>query len=125
MATNEQIEHYLMELDFPYEEKGEGTWVVNDHLDRIDNIVICHTPPVLFFRVKVMDLPQNVSVAFLKHLLRLNAELLHGRYALEDDSVIIMEALESEHLDRNEFLATFDALTLAITSHYEQLKAYL
>ncbi|RME49057.1 MAG: hypothetical protein D6795_12140, partial [Deltaproteobacteria bacterium] len=88
MATNEQIEHYLMELDFPYEEKGEGTWVVNDHLDRIDNIVICHTPPVLFFRVKVMDLPQNVSVAFLKHLLRLNAELLHGRYALEDDSVI-------------------------------------
>jgi hypothetical protein len=58
-------------------------------------------------------------------LLELNAtQMIHGAYGLEDDSVVLIDTLQSKNLDYNEFQATVEALSLAITQDYEKLKAF-
>ena len=47
--------------------------------------------------------------------------LVHGAYGLEDDEVILVDALELQDLDYSEFLASLESLSLAVTSHAEQL----
>ena len=72
-----------------------------------------------------MDMPQKNREAFFRLLLELNAsEMIHGAYGIEDDIVALIDTLQSEHLDLNEFQATVDALLLAITQDYQKLKAF-
>ena len=50
-----------------------------------------------------------------RRLLELNAtDLLHGSYGIEQDAVILTEALELSHLDYEEFLAAYEGMTLAL-----------
>ena len=121
---DDRIERYLMELDLPFEKTGETTWVVNDEIDNIDNIVIYNSPPIVIFSVKLMRVPATNKEDFYLALLELNAELVHGKYSIEGDFVTISDSLESENLDLNEFKATFYSMTMAITGHYDALKKY-
>jgi hypothetical protein len=50
--------------------------------------------------------------------------MIHGAYGIEDDVVALIDTLQSEHLDLDEFRATPDALLLAIAQDYPQLKAF-
>lgn len=121
------IEGYLVRGGTPYEAIGEGMWIVNDELDQLDNIVITLSVPVVLFRVKLMELPKDAaeSAALCRMLLELNASsMIAGAYALEGDAVVAVETLQSENLDFNEFQAAIDGLTMAITEHYEALRAY-
>ncbi|MEM1350187.1 MAG: hypothetical protein AAGI01_16630, partial [Myxococcota bacterium] len=56
MTTNDQIEEYLINTELPFEQVQEGMWLIHDENDYIDNIVVLHTPPVITFRVKLMEL---------------------------------------------------------------------
>jgi hypothetical protein len=72
-----------------------------------------------------MDVPQHNREAFFRLLLELNAsELIHGAYGLEDNNVVLIDTLQSEHLDLNELQATLDALLLAINQDYQKLKTF-
>ena len=45
-------------------------------------------------------------------LLELNAtDLVHGSYGIEDESIVMTEALELSHLDYEEFLAAYESIT--------------
>ena len=127
MANKEDVEAYLLEMGNPYEELGEGIWMIHDEYDNLDNIVVYFDPPLITFRVKLMNVPksdENRSKLF-EHLLRLNAtEMVHGAYGIDGESVIIIDTLQSENLDNNEFQASIDALIFALSTHYEELKAY-
>lgn len=126
MRTNQEIESLLYELPYPFEPVGEGLWVLHDEADHISNIVLHHQPPLLTVRVKVMSLPKEKREEFYEQLLRLNAgDLVHGAYGIDDDSVVIMDTIQSTHLDRNEIQASIDSVVWALTSHYDGLASYL
>jgi hypothetical protein len=109
------------------EEVQEGMWVAHPGEDGGAAIVIDYSPPVLVFRLKVMDLPPDDQrcAGLFRTLLQLNAsDLVHGAYGLEEDDVILTEALELENLDTNEFQAVVDSFQLALASHLDRLAPY-
>src|SRR3970040_553080 len=84
MRTVEDLEHYLIRLGMPYEEIGAGTWVIHDEFDQIDTIVVRWAPPMVVFRVKLMDVDggKNNPELFRK-LLELNAsDMVAGAFGI-------------------------------------------
>jgi hypothetical protein len=126
MATNETIENYFEETGLTWESIADHTWMIHDEYDTIDNIVVYLNDPVVYFRVKLMDIPKNCNRQQLfETLLKLNtADMLHGAYGLEGDSVVATDTLQADNLDLNEFQASIDSLSLCITSHYKQLAQF-
>jgi hypothetical protein len=122
MKTNEDLESYFIDLDIPFEPLGEGLWMARNGAA---SIVIAHTPPVVVFRVKMFEVPSKNREALYRKLLELNAEeMIHGAYAIEDDSIVLVDALQAENLDINEFQATVDSLALAVHNHHEVLAQF-
>jgi len=124
MKTAADVQAYLMKMELPYEEPRENTWMVSG-LDGLDSLVITLAGPVLVFRVKVMEIPTHKREELFRTLLELNAtEMMHGAYGIEGESVVIMDALQSENLEYNEFAATVDDITLAVASHHGRLAKF-
>ncbi len=127
MDSPDLIDGYLMRSGLAYESVGEGIWVIHDDVDHIDNIFVTWSPPIVVFRVKLMNAPTTAKARadLFETLLRLNAtEMVAGAYGLEDDSVIATETLQAENLDFNEFQAGIDGLSMAIVEHYDELKKF-
>jgi hypothetical protein len=122
----DRIEEFLIKTEFPFEQVDEGFWLIHDEFDQIDNIVILHSPPVVTFRVKLLEVPDledDVRLRLYSKLLELNAEsMVAGAYGLEDDSVVIVDTLQAKNIDFNEFRASIDSIALAIREHYHPLK---
>lgn len=130
MVTKEEIEGYLDRLGVDgatHTEVEPGLWVVKPGGAQDFDVVVHYSPPVVLLRVKVMSLPkQKGAVATLsRRLLEMNAsDLLHGSYGIQGDSVVLTEALELEHLDFEEFLASYESMTLALASHMRELGSF-
>ena len=126
LETPDIIEDYLIKSEFPFEKVDEGFWLIHDEFDQIDNIVIYHSPPVVTFRVKLLEVPDledAVRTKLYSKLLELNAtSMVAGAYGLEDDSVVVVDTLQAENLDFNEFQASIDSMALAIREHYHPLR---
>jgi hypothetical protein len=127
MITNDQIEAYLIETELPFERVKDGFWLIHDNSDAIDNIVVVHTPPMITFRVKLMEVPEKVNREELfARLLQLNAtSMVAGAYGLEDEAVVIVDSLQSENMDYNEFQSSIDAIAFAVRDHYTELSELL
>ena len=120
--TRQRIESFLRTLGLSFEELDSDTWVINDEERGVENLIVVHEDPVIIFRLKVTDLPAGDHCALYAELLRLNGtDLLHGAYALEGDSVVLINTLLSETIDIEEFQATLDAISLSVAEHYERL----
>ena len=130
MVTKEDIEGFLDRISAEgasYREVEPGLWIVKPGGELDFPLVVNYTPPVLLMRVKVMSLPKDESdlATLSRRLLELNAsDLVHGSYGIEEDSVVITEALELAHLDYEEFLAAFESITVALASHLRELGSY-
>jgi hypothetical protein len=130
MVTREEIEGFLERLTAEgagYSEIEEGLWVVKPAGALGIEVVVNYSPPVVVFRVKVMDVRKGdpASAELYRRLLELNAsELVHGSYGIEGDAVVLTEALELSHLDYTEFQAAYEGMTLALASHLRELSAF-
>ena len=130
MVTKEDIESFLDRLSAEgaeHSEVDDGIWVVKPGGAIDADVVVSYAPPVVVLRVKVMDLPADESAAatLSRRLLELNAtDLVHGSYGIEQDSVVLTEALELSHLDFEEFLAAYEGMTLSLTSHLRELVTF-
>ena len=130
MVNKEDVERFLDRLSADgatYSELEPGLWIVKPSGELDFSVVVHFSPPVVVLRVKVMTLPTDTtSLATLsRRLLELNAtELVHGSYGIEDDSIVMTEALELAHLDYEEFLAAFESITVALASHLRELGSY-
>lgn len=125
MKTNEDIERYLLNMGRDYTSPQPGMWIIHDEFENVDNIIVVSDHPVITFRVKLMDVPQGEARHTLfERLLSLNAEMLTGAYGVADGAVVIVDTLQSENLDQNEFAAAIDGLALAISLHYPALKEF-
>jgi hypothetical protein len=121
MATREDIEHYLIQIEHPHETIKENMWIVRDAA----NIVITYAPPLVVFRTKLMEVPQQDREAFFRLILELNAtQMTHGAYGIENNSIVLIDTLEVENLDFNEFQATLDSFSLVIAQDYQKLKPF-
>jgi len=123
MRTNQDIENFMIRMDLKFEQLSEGTWVIHDAQDHIDNIVVRHDPPIVLCRVKLLDLPRGGDhSALFRTLLELNAsEMISGAYGLEGDAVVATDTLQSENLDYNEFQSAIDGLMLCIQDHFHRI----
>jgi hypothetical protein len=127
--THEDIERFIISSELTAEEVAPGTWIIQDSTWGGAQIVVQHTDPLVVFRCKLFELP-NMSAdgqaELFRTMLSLNAtDMVQGAYALEDTSVVVVEVLQAENLDQNEFMAAIDSLTLAIVEHHDQLVALL
>jgi hypothetical protein len=130
MVTREEIEGFLDRLSgegASYTEIEPGLWVLKPSGELDFDVVVHYSPPVVVFRVKVIDLPKNreALATLSQRLLELNAsDLVHGSYGIEQDAVVLTEALELSHLDFEEFLASYESMMLALASHLREIGSY-
>lgn len=120
----EKIEGYMFHLSLTFDAVDEHTWIIRDPERGVDNVVVYAEDSLVTVRVRVMDVPQPVPDRLYEDLLRLNLEMVHGAYALEDEHIVLLDTLEFETMDLEEFQASVDSIGLALAQHYEQLKAY-
>jgi hypothetical protein len=130
MLTRDDIEGFLDRLTAEgesYEEVEQGLWVVRPGGNLELDVVVNYSPPVVLLRVKVMSIPADDGKCanLNRRLLELNAnDLVHGAYGITQDSIVLTEALELEHLDYEEFLAAYESMTLALASHIREFASY-
>ena len=130
MLTKDDIESFLMRLGATgasFSEVEPGFWIVRPSEESDLSIAVNYTPPVVLLRIDVMTLPTNgqQSATLTRRLLELNAsDLLHGSYGIQDDRIVLTEALELSALDYEEFLASYESMTLALASHLRELGSY-
>ena len=127
--TNEDIERYIMASGINADEAAPSTWILHDESWGGAQVVVQHTDPLVIFRCKLFDVPELSTVqeaALFRKMLQLNAtDMVQGAYALEDSAVVVVEVLQAENLDENEFMAAVDSLTLAIVEHHDVLAALI
>lgn len=125
MDVKNKIEGYMIKLSLTYQEVAENTWVIKDDEKGLENVLVIAEEPLVIIRVKVMETPKNNREEFFEKLLTLNAEdLIHGAYALEGKNVLIIDSLEGETMDLEEFQASLDAIGMALSQHYSILSGY-
>jgi hypothetical protein len=130
MVTREDIEGFLDRLAADganHTEMQPGMWLVRPGGELDADVVVHYSPPVLLLRMKVMDIPRDerTLATLSRRLLQLNAsELVHGSYGIEGDAIVLTEALELAHLDYEEFLASYESMTLALASHLRELAPF-
>ena len=130
MLTKEDIESFLVRLGATgasFNEVQPGFWIVRPSAESELSIAVNFSPPVLLMRVNVMSLPNDATqtATLTRRLLELNAsDLLHGSYGILDNQIVLTEALELSALDYEEFLATYESMTLALASHLREIGSF-
>ena len=130
MLAKEDIETFLNRLSASgatYTEVEPGFWIVKPSPESDLSLAVNYSPPVVLLRVDVMELPKDPEqqATLTKRLLELNAsDLLHGSYGIQEDHIVLTEALELSALDFEEFLASYESMTLALASHLRELGSY-
>jgi hypothetical protein len=123
--TDNKIEQYLIDLMLTYREVEKDLWYLDDEEHSLQGVAIMRSDPVVIFRAVVMDAPKEKRLELFTKLLELNAsDILHGAYALEQDKIVLIDTLEYNTMDYEEFRATLDAFSLALTQHYSILSSY-
>ena len=121
-----KIEQYLIELKYSYREVKPNLWLLHDTEHDLEGIAVMYADPLVIIEVQVMDAPKSRREEFYAKLLELNAgDMIRGSYGLQGEKVVLNATLEFETLDFEEFRATLDAISLALTQHYQILSVYM
>ncbi len=121
MRTVHDVERYLVEVALPFQDHGDGMFVVEDEPSGLRHLAIKVEPPLVVFRLRVGALPPPGAPdreALFENLLRLNGSgLLHAAFCVADDGIFLAAALPLDNLDHNEFQAVIDDIGMAISQH--------
>ncbi len=124
MISREDFESFMIRMELDYEEIGENLWIIDPEVSGRSSIVVSFSPPLVVLRSAVEQAPADDAekLKLFSRLLEMNAsELVHGSYGLEDGEIVLSDALELENLDFSEFQASVESLSLALTSHIDNL----
>ena len=130
MVTKEDIEGFLNRLDsggVSHSEVEPGIWVMKPGGALDFDVIVHFSPPVVVISVKVMAVPadKQLEATLNRRLLELNAsDLVHGAYGIEEDNIVMAEALELSHLDFEEFQSAYESITVALASHLREIGTY-
>lgn len=111
-----------MEVTIVSEDPGEELVVVDDEDNGIKNLVVDCEDPILVLEQVILKVPQP-SEALFASLLKMNRELVHGAFALDETGAVVLfrDTLQLENLDRNELEASIHALSLALAEFSAEL----
>ena len=123
-SVKEKLESFFINLQLIYEEVGENMWLISDDENNVGYVVVYAEEELVTLRAKVMEIPSENRESYFEELLRLNAEMVHGAYAIEEDSVILIDSLVAPTMDLEEFQASLDSTGLALAQHYPRLAKY-
>jgi hypothetical protein len=125
MRTAEDIESYLIRMGQPYDDLGDGLYLVHDEARHVGDVAIKIAGPIVVFRAKVMDVPPTRREELFRLLLDMNAkEMVHGAYGIDDDAIVMTDTLPLENLDFTEVQAVLDDFSIAVTNHYPRLRTF-
>ncbi|MBU0926654.1 MAG: YbjN domain-containing protein [Spirochaetes bacterium] len=120
-----KIESYLMDLDISYEEVSPTAFFIDDQAKGLPGITITLDDPIVVVRARVMPAPRDKREELFATLLRLNGtDMVHGAYGLDADDVVLIDTLEYETMDKQEFEAALDSIGLALSRHYGVLGSF-
>lgn len=122
--VKEKLESFFINLQLSYEEVSENMWLISDDESNLGYVVVYAEEELVTLRAKVMQIPSENREACFEELLRLNAEMVHGAYAIEEESVILIDSLVAPTMDLEEFQASLDSTGLALAQHYPRLAKY-
>ena len=125
MAEN-KIEQYLIDLMYTYQQIDKNLWLLDDEDHGLQGVAVMQAEPLVVIRAEIMDVPKNDNLLELyKKLLELNAtDIIHGAYALESGKIILTDSLICDTMDYEEFRASLDSFSLALTEHYPILSKF-
>jgi hypothetical protein len=125
MISHDKVEGYLVKLGMTFQKAGPGTWVIQDQQKGLENLLVVLSDPLVILRIQVMGVPASGSEKLFAELLRLNAtDMVHGAYAVDGKNIIIIDTLEADTMDLEEFESSIDAIGLALAQHYKLLSPY-
>ncbi len=121
------VKAYLQDLELVIEEEdsGEELVVVTDEDRGIHRLIVDCEDPILILEQAIMPIPKNPGDLY-KRLLELNRTLIHGAFALDEETgtVLFRDTLRHDTLDRAEIEGTVSALGLALGENAEELLSY-
>jgi len=120
-----KIEQYLIDLMITYQQVGSNLWLLDDEEHSLQGVVIMQTEPMIVIRAEIMDVPKNNILELYTKLLELNAsDVIHGAYALDNNKIILIDTLNHDTMDYDDFRAVLDSISLALAEHYPILSKY-
>jgi hypothetical protein len=123
--ADSKIEQYLVNLMLTYQKIGSNLWLLDDEEHSLQGVAIMQADPFVIFRAEVMDTPTDNLLELYQKLLELNAtDVIHGAYALENKKIVLINTLPYDTMDFEEFRATLDSFSFALTQHYPILSKY-
>ncbi len=124
VTTIQDIEALLIRLDRKFE-RVDDTTVLVPLAPHQPPAALKLSDPVLVAQIEVGAVPEEPSeqLNLFRMLLELNASaLVHASYALTQDSVVLLSALELVSLDPNELEAVLSDFDLALAEHVPLLR---
>jgi hypothetical protein len=124
MADN-KIEQYLIDLMLTYQQIEENLWLLDDEEHSLQGVAIMQAEPLVIIRAEVMDIPKDKLLELYTKLLELNVnDVIHGAYALDKNKIILIDSLQYNSMDFEDFRASLDSFSLALIQHYPILSVY-
>jgi len=123
--TDSKIEQYLIDLMITYQQVGKNLWLLDDEERSLQGVAVMQAEPLVIIRAEVMDVPKSNLLELYTKLLELNAsDVIHGAYALDKNKIILLDTLQYETMDNEDFRATLDSFSMALTEHYPILSKF-
>ena len=124
MAEN-KIEQYLIDLRLTYQQIDSNLYMLDDEDHALQGVAVMQADPLVIVRAEIMDIPSDNLLGLFRTLLELNAaDVVHGAYALNNNKIELIDSLQYNSLNYEEFRATLDSFSLALTQHYPILSKY-
>ena len=123
MSHFEKVKNLIVELghEITYESVEDTLLILSDEDKGVMNLLVDCEDDLLILEQHVITLGDEQSDSY-KKLLQINRSLIHGAFVLgEDNRVLFRDTLELPNLDRNEFEASINALTMALVEHADAL----
>ena len=123
MFENQDLELMLDKTNFPFKRLADNMWQVAIPTDDVHNMIVTLQDTLLVIRLKLKEVNAQADANFYKKLLQMNAtDITHGAFAVENNSLILIDSLETENLDLNELAASIQAIAFTARNCYKELK---
>ena len=121
------VKSYLQDLNLAVDEEdtAEELVVVSDEDRGINHLIVDCEDPILIIEQAILPVP-NVPGDLYKRLLEMNRTLVHGAFALDEETgtVLFRDTLRLDTLDRSELEGSITALELALAENAAELLEY-
>ncbi len=126
MVRKSDLEDYLNRMEADFKEIADGMYVVRLGGETAP-IVVNYDDAITLVRMKILEMgeaPEASRGELFRTLLELNAtDIAHGAYGLDEDDLVLCDALRSATLDYEELLASMESIQMAASSHLPSIRA--